>query len=92
MIEPLEIPQEVVRVGVAVGLFRNDISVLQGGVCMFAGLAPCGGKLGIEHDHETMVIRGIACQIHNRALAALGDNAAGLVRALAAVQGAALDV
>jgi hypothetical protein len=30
MIEPLEIPQEVIRVGVAVGLFRNEISRLQG--------------------------------------------------------------
>ncbi len=30
MIEPYDLPDEVIRVGVAVGLFRNDISRLQG--------------------------------------------------------------
>lgn len=37
----------------------------------------------IDHCHETGVVRGLLCFTCNKALGMLGDNAAGLERALA---------
>ena len=67
------------------------VLVTQGGTCMYAGFGTCGGILGVEHDHETGAFRGIACCVHNHALAAFGDNAAGLEAALVAIQCVAWD-
>lgn len=43
----------------------------------------------IDHDHETNRVRGMLCFTCNTGLGALGDNAAGLRRALAYVEAGA---
>jgi Recombination endonuclease VII len=50
------------------------------------------GRLNVDHDHtktpgETGYFRGLLCTPHNVALGNLGDNEAGLLRALAYVRG-----
>jgi hypothetical protein len=58
---------------------------LRGGAC-----ALCGGhyaKLNLDHDKATGLARGWLCTACNTALGRLGDNAAGLSRALAYVRG-----
>lgn len=56
----------------------------QGGACAicknakFGSIGPC-----VDHDHKTGEVRGILCSRCNSAIAALGDSAEGLRRALA---------
>jgi hypothetical protein len=45
---------------------------------MLGKLEPC-----IDHDHQTLKVRGLLCAKCNTAIARLGDNEAGLRRALA---------
>ena len=52
----------------------------QGGTC---ALCPRTEHLTVDHDHDTGVVRGILCKGHNIGLGNLGDNIAGLEKALA---------
>lgn len=59
--------------------------VEQGGHCALCPKPPTdnrNGRLFIDHCHETKKVRGLLCSACNRAIAALGDNAEGLARAL----------
>lgn len=39
--------------------------------------------LSVDHCHATGKVRGLLCNIHNRALGAFGDNEEGLLKAIA---------
>jgi hypothetical protein len=57
----------------------------QEGHCVFCPQTPdkeAWGVLCVDHDHETMRIRGLLCRNCNRSLARFGDNAAGIQRVL----------
>lgn len=57
----------------------------QRGHCALCGRTPDQerfGKLHVDHCHETGAIRGLLCMTHNQTLGKLGDNEAGLMRAL----------
>jgi hypothetical protein len=51
------------------------------GICGKPPKKPRG--LRIDHDHETGMVRGLLCNGCNTGLGSLGDDEAGLVRALA---------
>jgi hypothetical protein len=79
----------------AYGITRADWNALhekQGGRCaLCSGLGHTGGrsaKLYVDHCHDTGRVRGLVCHRCNLGLGALGDNEAGLTRALAYVRGA----
>ena len=56
----------------------------QGGGCAICGRKPTPERqMPVDHDHGTGKTRGIICIPCNRAIAVLGDNVAGLERALA---------
>lgn len=67
----------------------------QNGTCYFCDKRPAEerhGVLRIDHDHtkkrgEKGYFRGLLCTGHNTALGKLGDNEAGLLRALLYVRG-----
>lgn len=61
--------------------------VKQGGACALCGRSYPKRRLSIDHDHETGRIRGLLCVTCNSAIAALGDDRAGLERALAYLVG-----
>ena len=64
--------------------------VEQGGTCALCRdpNARCRyGRLNVDHCHETGRVRGLLCSGCNVSIAALGDNAEGLARALAYVRG-----
>lgn len=48
----------------------------QGGVCLICGQPEPGrrGRLHVDHDHETGIIRGLLCCNCNRAIGYLGDD------------------
>lgn len=46
-----------------------------------------GHRAHTDHDHDTKRVRGVVCIKCNHALGVLGDNEAGLLRALAYVRG-----
>jgi hypothetical protein len=50
--------------------------------CELCGKPPSGRALCLDHDHETGKFRGWLCDRCNVSLGALGDNEAGLQRAL----------
>lgn len=58
----------------------------QGGVCALCGKPPLGGvksqRLHVDHDHATGRVRGLLCNACNRAIGALGDDLAGVMRAV----------
>lgn len=56
----------------------------QGGCCACCGVKANrnGKRLFVDHDHVTGAVRGILCTNCNRGIGALGDNAAGVRRAL----------
>jgi len=51
----------------------------QGGHC---ALCPGTLRLGVDHDHVTKEVRGILCFRCNTAIGKLGDDEAGVLRAL----------
>ena len=51
----------------------------QNGVCAVCGV---GGKLHVDHDHETGLVRGLLCGSCNRALGLLKDNVDSLKMAI----------
>ena len=62
----------------------------QGGHCFLCDRTPDQeryGYLNVDHCHETGRIRGLLCTVHNSAIAALGDSAEGLMRAVAYLNG-----
>ena len=47
----------------------DDIAKAQGGEhCAICGTPPKNKRLNIDHDHNTMRVRGLLCHIHNRLL------------------------
>lgn len=72
------------RYGITLAQLREMIAA-QGGVCALCveplsdGLAR---KVHVDHCHETGRIRGVLCAGCNTAIGKLGDNEAGLQRAL----------
>lgn len=71
------------------GLTEAGYKVLfdaQNGKCFLCGDPPGSRGLFVDHDHATGRIRGLLCLGCNTGLGMLGDNAAGLERALAYVQ------
>lgn len=76
------------------GLTRDEWQRLydtQHGLCRLCGGAGhIGGrsaKLYVDHCHATGKVRGLLCHRCNLGLGALGDNEAGLLKALAYVRG-----
>jgi len=51
----------------------------QGGLCAICGKKK---KLGVDHNHKTRKVRGLLCTRCNVALAAFGDNMAGMMRVI----------
>lgn len=62
--------------------FYDDLVKSQGGVCALCARPPKRLSLALDHDHENGAIRGALCHPCNKALGMLGDNVAGLWRAL----------
>ena len=64
----------------------TEISDKQNGKCKICNRLPFGGKKGrnlvVDHDHVTKQIRGLLCQKCNIAIGFLGDDIAGLQRAI----------
>lgn len=61
----------------------------QGGHCALCPRTPEQDRFGnlcVDHDHDTGALRGILCHVCNSGLGKLGDNEAGLLRALAYVR------
>lgn len=47
----------------------------QMGLCAICGERPIGGRaLHVDHDHQTARVRGLLCNLCNRALGYIGDN------------------
>jgi len=65
----------------------NALLVKQNGHCALCPAIPNGRRLHVDHDHKTHAIRGLLCRKCNSGLGSLGDNEAGLLRALAYVRG-----
>lgn len=74
------------------GLTREQWQTIfdrQGGVCACCRRPlPDGFRACVDHDHVTGEIRGIICFDCNTSIGKLGDDAAGLTRALVYVSGA----
>ena len=71
------------------GLSLRDYDLLvlkQGGVCAICSAKPDGLGLRVDHCHETGKVRGLLCGKCNTALGSLGDNEAGIRRALEYLQ------
>ena len=51
----------------------DELLAAQGGVCAICQEPPHGDRLHVDHDHRTGRIRGLLCQLCNRALGALRD-------------------
>ena len=62
----------------------NERFAEQGGKCAICDLhqSELKNALAVDHDHETMVIRGLLCISCNSGIGKLGDNIEGLERAL----------
>jgi hypothetical protein len=63
----------------------EDLLAAQDGHCAVCPKRPQDTRwevLTVDHDHDTGKVRGLLCTRHNFAIAALGDNTAGLKRAL----------
>lgn len=61
----------------------DEMSAKQGGRCAVCGSPPRNGKanLDVDHDHKTGKVRGLLCDVCNRAIGLLGDDAESLARA-----------
>jgi hypothetical protein len=79
------------------GLSESDFSALlasQGNGCALCGVAKPGGRwenFHVDHCHETGKVRGILCYRCNVAIGQLGDNEAGMARALAYITGTKIE-
>lgn len=63
----------------------KDMLVKQGGHCVLCSRTPEQeryGRLNVDHCHETGRVRGLLCTPCNHALGMLGDNVAGLQKAV----------
>lgn len=61
----------------------EDMSKAQDNVCAICGKPdPKFSNLAVDHCHETGQVRGLLCRLCNTGIGALGDNVAGLLRAL----------
>ena len=75
------------------GLMEEEYQALlvkQGGHCALCPKIPeeeVRKVLSIDHDHDTKLVRGLLCMRCNSGLGSLGDNEAGLARALAYIRG-----
>lgn len=74
--------RQCARYGITVADYWRMFGYQQGG-CAICGKKPkVGERLRIDHCHQTEKVRGLLCGGCNSALGMLGDNAAGLRRAL----------
>jgi hypothetical protein len=68
------------------GLTEDDYNLMlerQQGVCTICGAPPSIQKrLGVDHDHESMKVRGLLCHKCNAALGLLGDSPQTILTAL----------
>ncbi len=63
---------------------------IQNGTCALCPRTPAEERfkrLEVDHCHETMKFRGLLCKSCNTSIGKLGDNEAGLLRALAYLRG-----
>lgn len=77
--------------GITVGQY-DALLAGQGGVCALCERPPKTKLLGVDHDHETGVVRGLLCVSCNTSLGRLGDNEQGLLKALAYVRRPSLEI
>ena len=70
----------------------NEMRAEQNGLCALCKKRD-GGRRGlfVDHDHETGEVRGLLCHSCNTGLGMLGDNVAGLEKAIAYLQGRIVD-
>jgi hypothetical protein len=66
---------------------RDRLEAERGGRCDICGKKPMGrypgqSKLHIDHDHATGKFRGMLCTWCNMAIGHLGDNLAGVLKAV----------
>lgn len=62
--------------------------VFQGGRCAICRRPPDPGqRLDVDHDHETLVVRGLLCRLCNRMVGCARDDADTLAAAAAYVRG-----
>jgi hypothetical protein len=47
---------------------------LQGGVCAICKSASKRRRLDVDHDHQTGKVRGLLCEMCNKAIGGLGDS------------------
>ena len=69
------------RFGITLAQYRA-ISAEQNGKCAICGGQDEGKLLAVDHSHKTGAIRGLLCQMCNRALGAFQDDPAILARAI----------
>lgn len=72
------------KYGITLDQYDNML-LLQGGHCALCNKTPDDERdkvLSVDHCHKTNKVRGLLCNIHNRALGAFGDNEEGLLKAI----------
>lgn len=74
------------RYGLTLEAYEH-LAVQQDGRCAICRRVPPNGKrLHVDHCHETNRVRGLLCIHCNRAIGSLGDNLAGVMRAVRYLQ------
>lgn len=66
--------------------YYNDLLTAQGGLCALCRDPPDKEMLVVDHDHATKKVRALLCRRCNQGLGMLGDNVAGLIKALEYLQ------
>lgn len=83
------------RYGMTIAQF-DALVLKQNGVCAICQKPPTqtgrGKRLHVDHCHESNIVRGLLCIHCNRALGSLGDNLAGVMRAVRYLEGQPLDL
>lgn len=69
------------RYGIGVEAYEALLAA-QNGKCAICGRLPRMRRLAVDHDHQTGRIRGLLCMPCNMALGKLGDDVAGVTKAL----------
>ena len=72
------------------GLTREELAAL-GNNCHLCGVSGDERRMCVDHCHETGRVRGMLCGRCNTALGVLGDNVAGLLRAVNYLRGEPLE-